>query len=84
MQFGCSVCSLQLVAHRHHKKQHHARPVAAARAVVATNCAYYLIRLLLHKPDGAFANHDPFAHGDTSIRKLLAHELQLSLIICFS
>lgn len=36
MQFDCSVCLRQLVAHLHHKKQHHAQPVAAARAVVAT------------------------------------------------
>jgi len=41
MQFGCSVCSLQLVEHRRHKKQHHAQPVAAARAVVATDFANY-------------------------------------------
>ena len=40
MQFGCSVCLRQLVAHRHHKKQHHAQPVAAARAVVATEFSY--------------------------------------------
>jgi hypothetical protein len=37
MQFVCSACSLQLVVHLHHKKQHHARPVVVARAVVATN-----------------------------------------------
>lgn len=41
MQFGCSVCLRQLVAHRHHKKQHHAQPVAAARAVVATDFVYW-------------------------------------------
>ena len=40
MQFGYSVCSLQLVEHLHHKKQHHARPVVAARAAVATDFAY--------------------------------------------
>ena len=40
MQFGYSVCLLQLVERRHHKKQHHARPVVAARAAVATNCTY--------------------------------------------
>ena len=40
MLFGCSVCLLQLVEHLHHKKQHHAQPVAAARAVVATDFVY--------------------------------------------
>ena len=40
MLFGCSVCLLQLVEHLHHKKQHHARPVVAARAAVATDFAY--------------------------------------------
>ena len=37
MQFDCSVCLRQLVEHLHHKKQHHAQPVAAAQAVVATD-----------------------------------------------
>lgn len=37
MRFDCSVCLRQLVEHLHHKKQHHAQPVAAARAVVATD-----------------------------------------------
>ena len=37
MQFDYSVCLRQLVEHLRHKKQHHAQPVAAARAVVATD-----------------------------------------------
>ena len=37
MPFDCSVCLHQLVEHLRHKKQHHAQPVAAARAVVATD-----------------------------------------------
>ena len=40
MLFGYSACLLQLVVRLHHKKQHRARPVVAARAAVATDFAY--------------------------------------------